>query len=122
MSGPGRPRQIEGHVQRKARLQAASILERRLSLPAPACPVSPDGARHTLTVFSLLPRCHGLAGWAKYTPSAKWTATRSWQAISEPWSQVKVSRARSGTAAITVCRASQTCSALWPAGRCTSLR
>jgi hypothetical protein len=53
MSGPGRPRQIEGHVQRKARLQAASILEGRLSLPAPACPVSPDGAHHTLTVIPL---------------------------------------------------------------------
>ena len=62
MSGPGRPRQIEGHVQRKARLQAASILEGRLSLPAPACPISPDGAPHTLTVFWLLARCHGLGG------------------------------------------------------------
>ena len=59
---PGRPRQLEGHVQRKAHLQAASILEGRLSLPAPACPVSPDGAPHTLTVFSLLPRCQGLRG------------------------------------------------------------
>src|SRR6266545_4528486 len=61
-SGPGRCWQIEGHVQRKARLQAASILEGRLSLPAPACPVSPDGAPHTLTVFSFDPRCQGLWG------------------------------------------------------------
>src|SRR3954462_10716762 len=29
---------------------------------APAWPVSPDGAPHTLTVFSLLPCCHRLAG------------------------------------------------------------
>jgi len=62
MSGPGRYRQIEGHVQRKARLPAASILEGRLSLPALACPVSPDGAPHTLTVFSLEPRCQGECG------------------------------------------------------------
>ena len=53
---PGRPRQIEGHVQRKARLQAASILEGRLSLPAPACPVSPDDLAAVAAALNTRPR------------------------------------------------------------------
>src|SRR3954451_1252523 len=52
--------------------------------------------RRSPLVFSFVPRSHGLAGGAKKMPSAKYSSSRWWQAISEPWSQVRVCRARSG--------------------------
>src|SRR4051812_26474394 len=52
--------------------------------------------RRSPLVFSFVPRSHGLAGGAKKMPSAKYSSSRWWQAISEPWSQVTVCRARSG--------------------------
>ena len=35
-------------------------------------------------MFSLHPRCHGLPGWAKNTPSSNSDAMVSWLAISDP--------------------------------------
>jgi len=46
--------------------------------------------------FSLVGRCQGEWGSAKYTSMPHSSASSAWQAISRPWSQVRVRRSGSG--------------------------
>ncbi len=57
--GAGNPGE---QVKRKAHPEVASILEGHSEAADTTLPNQPSRAASTLTVFSLLPRCHGLAG------------------------------------------------------------
>jgi hypothetical protein len=88
---------------------AVSILESHLELPAPAWLNSPTEPTSTLTVFSLLPRCHGQYASQKYTGMPVAEVSSACRVISVPRSQVRVLRIGSvslrnawATAAVTV--------------------
>lgn len=68
-------------------------------------------------MFPFVPRGQGLPGWAKKMPPANRSARRSWWAISEPWSQVRVSRAAAGRLASTGSSAWRHRSARLPVGQ-----
>lgn len=71
-------------------------------------------------MFSFESHCEGLAGSQKQTFQSVVTPKDLWDAVSEPWSQVREPRRFSGSAVMALTRPSRTNSAPSSVGRCTS--